>query len=136
MPGIAGLDHCAITVADIEQTITFYRDLFGCEILYEELWRSGKIPIVSIRFGANVINVHAAASPASPHARHPTPGSGDICFRWDGPLQAAIDLLAEHDVPIVEGPVPRPAADGVLGKSVYFRDRDENLMELLSTHGD
>ena len=136
MPGITGLDHCAITVADIEKTIAFYRGLFGCEILYEELWRSGKVPIVSIRFGANVINVHDAASPAAPHARRPTPGSADICFRWEGPLQAAIDLLGEHGVEIVEGPVPRPAADGLVGKSVYFRDPDDNLMELLSTHAD
>ena len=136
MPGIAGLDHCAITVADIGKTISFYRDIFGCEILYEELWRSGKIPIVSIRFGANVINVHDAASPTAPHAHRPTPGSGDICFRLEGPLQAAIDLLEKHGVAIVEGPVPRPASDGLAGKSVYFRDPDQNLMELLSTHSD
>ena len=135
MGGIAGFDHLAITVADIERTIAFYRGVFGCEILYEDLWRSGRIPIVSMRVGANVINVHAAASPASPHAHCPTPGSGDICFRWEGPLQSAIDLLAEHDVPIVEGPVPRPAADGKVGRSVYFRDPDDNLMELLSTDG-
>ena len=133
MEGIAGLDHLAITVADIERTITFYRSVFGCEILYEDLWRSGRIPIVAMRVGANVINVHAAASPASPHAQHPTPGSGDICFRWEGPLQSAIDRLTKHGVPIVEGPVPRPAADGKVGRSVYFRDPDENLMELLST---
>ncbi len=135
MGGIVGLDHLAITVADIERTITFYRGLFGCEILYEDLWRSGRIPIVSMRVGANVINVHAAACPASPHAHRPTPGSGDICFRWEGTLQSAIDLLTKHDVPIVEGPVPRPAADGKVGRSVYFRDPDDNLMELLSTDG-
>ncbi len=133
MGRIVGLDHLAITVADIERTIAFYRGLFGCEILYEDLWRSGRIPIVSMRVGANVINVHAAASPASPHARRPTPGSGDICFRWEGTLQSAVDLLTKHDVPIVEGPVPRPAADGKVGRSVYFRDPDDNLMELLST---
>ncbi len=133
MGGIAGLDHLAITVADIERTIAFYRGVFGCEILYEDLWRRGGIPIVSMRVGANVINVHAAASPASPHAYRPTPGSGDICFRWEGPLQSAIDLLTKHDVPIVEGPVRRPAADGKVGRSVYFRDPDDNLMELLST---
>ena len=133
MGGIVGLDHLAITVADIERTIAFYRGVFGCEILYEDLWRSGRIPIVSMRVGVNVINVHAAASPALPHAHCPTPGSGDICFRWEGPLQSAIDLLTEHDVPIVEGPVPRPAADGKVGRSVYFRDPDDNLMELLST---
>ncbi len=133
MGSIAGLDHLAITVADIERTIAFYRDVFDCEILYEDLWRSGRIPIVAMRVGTNVINVHAADSPASPHAHRPTPGSGDICFRWQGSLQSAIDRLTQHGVSIVEGPVPRPAADGKVGRSVYFRDPDENLMELLST---
>ena len=42
-------------------------------------------------------------------------------------------LLEEHGVAIVEGPVPRPAADGELGRSIYFRDPDDNLLELLST---
>jgi catechol 2,3-dioxygenase-like lactoylglutathione lyase family enzyme len=29
--------------------------------------------------------------------------------------------------------VPRPAADGAAGQSVYFRDPDGNLLELLTT---
>lgn len=136
MPPVAGLDHCAITVADVEKTMNFYRDLFGCEVLYEKEWRAGTIPIVSLVLGANVINVHDAASPGSPRAHQPTPGGADICFRWEGPLQEAIDLLARHAVEIVEGPVPRPASNGELGKSVYFRDPDQNLMELLTIHPD
>ena len=130
---IRGFDHWAITVADIERTIAFYRGVFGCEILYEDLWRAGKIPIVSIRVGANVINVHQAGREASPHARQPTPGSGDVCFRWDAPLTDAVALLESHGIAVEEGPVPRPAADGKLGQSVYFRDPDGNLLELLST---
>lgn len=130
---IRGFDHWAITVSDVERTIAFYRGLFGCEVLYEELWRAGQVPIVSLRLGGNVINVHQAGKEASPHARRPTPGSGDVCFRWDGPLEAAVELLARHDVAVEEGPVPRPAADGSLGRSVYFRDPDGNLLELLST---
>lgn len=130
---IRGFDHWAITVADIERTIAFYRGVLGCEILYEELWRAGTIPIVSMRVGGNVINVHEAGKEASPHARLPTPGSGDFCMRWDAPLDAAVALLASHDLAVEEGPVPRPAADGELGRSVYFRDPDGNLLELLST---
>jgi catechol 2,3-dioxygenase-like lactoylglutathione lyase family enzyme len=107
--------------------------VLGCEILYEDLWRAGTIPIVSMRVGANVINVHQAGSEASPHAEHPTPGSGDVCFRWDAPLEQAQALLASQGVAVEEGPVPRPAADGKLGRSVYFRDPDGNLLELLST---
>ena len=38
-----------------------------------------------------------------------------------------------RDLAVVEGPVPRPAADGAPGRSVYFRDPDGNLIELLGT---
>ncbi len=133
---IAGFDHCAITVRDIQRTIDFYRGVLGCEILWEELWREGRLPIVSIRVGGNVINVHSADAPVAPHARPPTPGSADLCFRWDAPLEAAIELLGRGGVEIEEGPVRRPAADGQVGRSVYFRDPDGNLLELLSTRTD
>ena len=132
--GITQIDHCAITVADMERTIAFYRDVLGCEILWERAWREGRIPIVSLRIGSNVINVHPATVPLRPHAHHPTPGSADLCFRWEGPLEQAIEQLARHQVAIEEGPVPRPACDGRPGRSIYFRDPDQNLLELLSTH--
>ena len=73
---------------------------------------------------------------ARPHARLPTPGSGDFCFRWDAGVDEALALLARHGVEVVEGPVPRPAADGAVGRSVYFRDPDGNLLELLTTEPD
>ena len=133
---VRGFDHWAITVQDIETTIAFYRGVLGCEILYEKLWRAGKLPIVSMRVGANVINVHQAGREASPHARQPTPGSGDVCFRWDAPLEDAVALLGSHGIEIEEGPVRRPAADGELGRSIYFRDPDGNLLEFLSTVDD
>ena len=38
-------------------------------------------------------------------------------------------------VGVLQGPVPPPAADGAMGQSVYFRDPDDNLLELLSTDG-
>ena len=135
MRGLRGLDHVAITVADIERTLAFYRRVLGADALYEDLWRAGNLPVVILQLGASRLSVHAAASPASPHARLPTPGSADLCFRWDGPLDAAARQLAAAGVAIEAGPVPRPAADGVPGASLYFRDPDGNLLELLSTDG-
>lgn len=131
---IRGFDHYAITVADMEATIAFYRDCLGIEILWEAEWRAGKVPVVSMQIGANRMNVHPARAPAAPHARAPTPGSADLCMRWDGPIADAQALLARAGVAVEVGPVPRPAADGVWGYSVYFRDPDGNLLELLSTH--
>jgi catechol 2,3-dioxygenase-like lactoylglutathione lyase family enzyme len=130
---VRGLDHVALTVADVERTIAFYARVLGAELLYEELWRAGKLPVAILQVGASRLSLHAAASPAKPHARAPAPGSADLCFRWDGPLDAAAARLAAAGVAIEEGPVPRPAADGVLGASLYFRDPDGNLLELLST---
>ncbi len=130
---IKGFDHYAITVADMEATIAFYRDCLGAEILWEKQWREGKVPVVSMQLGANRMNVHPAKAPGAPHARQPTPGSADLCFRWEGPIAAAAAMLEKNGVAVIEGPAPRPAADGVWGQSVYFRDPDGNLLELLST---
>lgn len=107
--------------------------MLGAEVLYEDLWRKGVIPIVQLRLGASRLSVHAASAPASPHARTPTPGSEDLCFRWDASVAEAVAMLERHRVDVIEGPVPRPAADGELGRSVYFRDPDGNLLELLTT---
>ena len=130
---ISGLDHIAITVSDLDATLDFYRRVLNAEVLYEDLFRAGKIPIVILQVGASRLSVHPASKPASPHARRPTPGSADLCFRWDAPIAEAEKQLAASGVVIEEGPLPRPAADGSPGRSVYFRDPDGNLLELLST---
>ncbi len=130
---IRHIDHVAITVADIEATIAFYRDVLGAEVLLYDLWREGKIPVVLLQLGGSRLSVHAASGPAKPHALAPTPGSGDLCFRWDASIAEAVALLEGHGIAVEEGPVPRPAADATLGQSVYFRDPDGNLLELFTT---
>jgi catechol 2,3-dioxygenase-like lactoylglutathione lyase family enzyme len=130
---ISGIDHVAITVSDVEATVSWYARVLRASALYLAEWRAGKIPVVILRVGENRLSIHAAAAPAKPHAKHPAPGSADLCFRWRGPLRDAQAQLAASGVEIEEGPVPRPAADGTPGHSIYFRDRDGNLLELLST---
>jgi len=130
---VRGLDHVAISVGDVERTLDFYRRVLGAELLYEQAWRSGSIPVAILQVGASRLSVHDAAAPAEPRARRPTAGSADLCFRWDATPEAALAHLDALGVAVVEGPVPRPAADGDVGRSVYFRDPDGNLLELLST---
>ena len=132
---VRGFDHLAITVADPQRTVDFYRRVLGFEVYFEELFRQGRIPVLCMRAGANLINVHPAAAPAKPHADRPTPGSVDLCFRWSGPIDSAVARLKGAGVEILEGPVARIAADGSAASSVYFRDPDQNLIELLTTDG-
>ena len=133
--GVRGFDHLAITVADVERTVDFYVDLLGAETLFLDRFRNENFSCVTLIIGANRINVQPSPPRNPPHlvAAAPTPGSVDLCFRWDGPIDDAIDMLKARNLPIVEGPVPRPAADGSDACSVYTVDPDGNLIEFLTT---
>jgi catechol 2,3-dioxygenase-like lactoylglutathione lyase family enzyme len=132
---VRGFDHLAITVDDVERSVAFYEDLLGAETEFLEKFRNENFGVVSLIIGANRINLHPSPPRTPPHlvARLPTPGSVDLCFRWDGPLDDVMALLAARGLPVEEGPVPRPAADGSAATSVYTRDPDGNLIEFLTT---
>ena len=84
------------------------------------------------RFGSQQLNVHGPGSSPDPVARIPVaPGGADLCFRWDGPIETAVEHLQAHGVEIELGPAKRHGARGE-GTSVYFRDPDGNLLELIS----
>jgi catechol 2,3-dioxygenase-like lactoylglutathione lyase family enzyme len=59
------------------------------------------------------------------------PGNSDLCFEWDGAIEQAVEHLRAHDVRIEAGPMTRGGAKG-RGTSVYFRDPDGTLLELIS----
>jgi catechol 2,3-dioxygenase-like lactoylglutathione lyase family enzyme len=118
-------DHCVIAVSDWDRSNAFYRDVLGAEIVER---RAG----YAYRFGAAQLNVHGPGVEASPLARSPVrPGNSDLCFVWDGPIAGAVEHLAARGVEIEVGPVPRRGAGGD-GQSVYFRDPDGTLLELIS----
>ncbi|MCD9624341.1 VOC family protein [Rhabdothermincola salaria] len=131
--GVEGLDHVAITVADVDVTLDWYERVLGAERLYDDLRRSGVIPVALLQLGGSRLSVHAVAAPAAPHAVRPVAGSADLCFRCRGPVESILAGLAAARVEVVEGPVDRPASNGVMGRSVYLRDPDGNLIELLTT---
>jgi catechol 2,3-dioxygenase-like lactoylglutathione lyase family enzyme len=131
---IERFDHVAITVADVDATVDWYRRVLAAEPLYWDLWRAGTLPVALLQVGGSRLSVHPAAAPAAPHALAPTPGSADLCFRFDGPVTEILEQLDAAGVAVVDGPVPRPAANGERGTSVYFRDPDGNLLELLTLH--
>ncbi|HXY94613.1 MAG TPA: VOC family protein [Acidimicrobiia bacterium] len=132
---VAGFDHVAITVADVDVSIDFYVSVLGAELLHGERWRTGEMPVALLQVGTSRLSVHPAAAPVSPHAQSPTPGSADLCFRYEGAVADILTTLEANRVPVEEGPVPRPASNGVRGTSVYFRDPDGNLLELLTLDG-
>jgi catechol 2,3-dioxygenase-like lactoylglutathione lyase family enzyme len=129
---LAGIDHVAITVADLERTCAFYTVLFGAEVMRD--YRPEGRPLLRVlRLGGGArLSIHQAGNGVDLVAKKPTAGSADICFRFSGTVGEAAELLRSHDIEIVDGPSPRQTADFLPAHSVYFRDPDGNLMELMA----
>lgn len=120
-----GLDHCVIHVTDWERSNAFYRDVLGAEIM-----RKGEGWVY--QFGNIRLNVHGPGVHANPVARVPVPpGGSDLCFVWPGTVAGVLEHLHQSGVEIELGPVARNGAHGD-GTSVYFRDPDGSLLELIS----
>lgn len=122
------LDHVVIAVSDWDVSNSFYRDVLGAELVPQEP------PRVAYRLGDGTqLNVHGPGVDVADNvARIPVrPGNSDLCLVWPGPIEDAVAHLERHGVSIETGPVARHGArDG--GTSVYFRDPDGSLLELIS----
>ena len=122
---MSALDHSVIAVSDWERSNAFYVDVLGAELVPRGAgW--------AYRFGDQQLSVHGPGVAGGPRPREPVrPGNSHHCFRWDGPIDEAVEHLGRHGVAIELGPVARSGARGE-GTSVYFRDPDGSLLELIS----
>ena len=120
---IKSIDHIVLTTRDLDKCLAFYVNVLGMKL---ENYGAGRI---ALAFGDQKFNVHPPGFDASIKARTPTPGSLDLCFLADCPLEAVISKLNEHAIPIEEGPSIRTGARFPI-RSVYVRDPDDNLVEI------
>ncbi len=117
------IDHMVLTVADIDATCDFYGRVLG---MAKVVFAGGR---VALSFGRQKINLHPAAAPYTPRAKTALPGTGDLCLITETPIAEVISHLKGEGVAILQGPVPKTGATGPI-TSVYFRDPDENLIEV------
>jgi catechol 2,3-dioxygenase-like lactoylglutathione lyase family enzyme len=117
------IDHMVFTVQDVEATCAFYARAFGMEVVTFGEGRK------ALQFGQSKINLHQYGREFEPKARHPAPGTQDICLVTSVPLKDVVQHLQRAGVAILEGPVSRTGARGTM-ESVYVRDPDGNLIEV------
>ena len=134
---IAGVDHIALPTSQPEAMISFYTEL-GFRPVGVDAWRRGDRPIFALALGDFKINFRpeplwrdASATLCGPTAR---PGCGDICLLWTGTIDEAVSMLNAVEIVVIEGPVVREGGRqrGARGTSVYVRDPEDNLVELIS----
>ncbi len=122
-PRLDRLDHLVLTVRDIARSLDFYERVLG---MRRETFGEGR---VALHFGCQKINLHPHPTPVDLVAEAPRPGTADLCFLVETPLDAVTAHLRACGVAIVAGPVERSGAQGPI-LSVYCRDPDGNLIEL------
>lgn len=120
---IERLDHLVLTVANIPRTVDFYTRVL---VMQHETFGEGRSALV---FGQQKFNLHEHGNEFEPKAHQPTPGAIDLCLITQWPTAQVLAHLAEQGVEVTEGPVKRTGAIGPI-ESVYFRDPDDNLIEV------
>ena len=120
---IQSLDHLVLTVADVDSSCQFYQRVLGMKLI---VFGEGR---KALGFGQQKLNLHTHGAEFEPKAKAPTPGSADICLITEAPIDTVIAHLAANQVDVIEGPVARTGAIGPI-TSVYFRDPDNNLVEV------
>lgn len=124
---IAGFDHVALPMQNVDAMLTFYRGL-GLQI-------NEGTTACSVYIGNQMINFHRPQRWHDPsftlRAPAATPPCGDLCFVWDGTPETLKAMLDKAGAKIIEGPAPRQGGRQKAATSVYVRDPDGNLLEFM-----
>jgi len=119
---VIGIDHVVLNVADAERAVAWYGDTLGLQPERLDEWRRGDALFVSLRVNESTIVDLVEAARSGENADH-------VAFVVD---DVDIDDLARSGAVAVEsGPADLFGARGV-GRGLYLRDLDGNLIELRS----
>ena len=125
-----GLDHVVVNTRDVEQAITFYRDVLGMEILRLEEFRKGEVDFVSARVSLETIIDLRPNNPPDTSEEQAGPNMDHFCLAL-GPTDMKklhADLKAQG-VRIEETVRPAWGAQGY-GEQFKLWDPEGNKIEL------
>ena len=141
---IVGVHHTSFTVADLDRSIAFFRDVLGLELLYQREIRDdyfGKIvglpgcAVKAVLFRLPGSGHHLELFQyLQPHgqalsARPCDPGSSHLSFLIDD-LPAFFAQLQGKGITFVSPPIPITAGPSRGGSGLYLRDPNGILIEL------
>lgn len=144
---IKGVHHTCITVSDLEQSIVFYRDLLGLElVMTEESERSGddrskalgvakaKVKLAILRAGQAQVELieYVTAKGRAYDRNNNDAGTMHIAFQVED-IDAVYQRMLEHGVRFTSTPVTIPAGPMKGWRWTYFSDPDGVSMEIIQT---
>ena len=143
--GVGRVHHTGYTVSDLDRSLSFYRDLLGCEVIATQEKQGGYLaaivgyPDAHVRMahlrapgGEHVIELFEYLSPAGerPAVEPRNVGASHLCFLVSD-LRALYDQLVERGVTsFVSPPVEVDTGINRGGVGLYLRDPDGITVEL------
>jgi catechol-2,3-dioxygenase len=130
LPKLAGVIETALYVDDLGRTSAFYTEVLGLVALTSDsrfvaFDVGGRNVLLLFHRGSTLETVRLPGGTIPPHDGH---GPVHVAFAIEaGELAAWEKRLTEHEVAI-EGRTDWPRG----GKSIYFRDPDAHLLELVT----
>jgi len=144
MGDVYGIHHTCYTVSDLDRSVSFYRDVLGCEVLATQEKQGGYLaaivgyPDAHVRMahlcapGGHVIELFQYLAPAGTRAdvAPPNVGASHLCFLVED-LPALYERLRESGVEsFVSPPVEVDTGINTGGYALYLRDPDGIAVEL------
>jgi catechol 2,3-dioxygenase-like lactoylglutathione lyase family enzyme len=122
VPALTGILETALYVTDLERARRFYEGLLG----FHAVAAGDRLVALAVRPGQVLLLCLKGASDALPHTAHDGAGRLHVAFAVPAASLAAWEArLAARGVAVVER---RTWEAG--GRSLYFRDPDDHLVEL------
>ena len=125
------INHVALAVSDIDETLAFYRDVFGTGEAEVEDIEDQAVRAALVRIGGSQLELIQPTDPEGGVAKfieRRGEGVHHIAFEVDD-LQASLDALNEHGVRTIDN-APREGLSGMIG-FIHPRSTRGVLIELV-----
>jgi catechol 2,3-dioxygenase-like lactoylglutathione lyase family enzyme len=142
--GLVSISHTGFTVADIDRSIAFYRDVLGLTLLGRQEGRRPYLATITgfpevylktawlaVAPGGHVLELLEYSSHPAPATPRDTnrPGNGHLCFQV-ADIMATYERLAAHGVVFISPPAPVTSGANAGAVGCYLRDPDGFTLEL------
>ncbi|MCK5406842.1 MAG: methylmalonyl-CoA epimerase [Candidatus Krumholzibacteria bacterium] len=129
---IKGIDHVAIAVDNLDETLEKFELLFGVKADHREVIESYHVEVATVNLGNTCIEFVEGKTPDSPTRKYiekKGPGIHHVALEVDD-IAAAISALTAAGARMIDQ-TPRPGKDGSLVAFVHPSSTGKTLYELV-----
>lgn len=132
IPGILGFDHVGVAVADLNEGISFYQNIFGAILDHQEINSAQGVHEAMLSIGNSTLQLLAPLTPDSPIGKFLSkngPGIQQLALTVKD-LQAAMDAAVDLGIRVLN-PAPVVGSKGALINFLHPKDCGGVLIELV-----